>query len=60
MTIKFHKKLNYILYFFFLFWGEWVIIHLFEGMIFSVFFASFIYSAILTINFKVNKFLIES
>jgi hypothetical protein len=59
MTIKFHKKLNCILYCFLLFWGEWVILHLFKGMIFAVFFISFIYSAILTINYKVNKFLIE-
>ena len=60
MTIEFHKKLNCILYFFFLFWGELVIMHLFKGMIFAVFFISFLYSAILTINYKVNKHLIES
>jgi hypothetical protein len=59
MSIKFHKKLNFILYLFFLFWGELVLMHLFKGMIFAVFFSSFLYSAFLTLNYKVNKYLIE-
>jgi hypothetical protein len=48
MTIRFHRIFNQLSYITCLVWGEWTMMHLFQGIYFTLFLASFIYSFLLT------------
>ena len=55
MTKKLHQISNISCYLICLFWGEWLIIQLFEHRYLTIFLISFIYSFLLSGYYKIVK-----